>query len=472
MVDILIKNGTVITVDEKNHIYRNGYIAIKDGIICQLGEIQDEQKLPDAKEVLDMKGHAVMPGLVDAHGHGGHCLIKTLGEHYDDEWGEMAEHIYFKCADDEFWYDEAVLAACERLKFGTTTAVSMIGSTPRPDSITAVEMNLAGSSSVGIRQMSGIGTCDGPFPKTTYRFHEDGSYDEITVTPESLIRVTEESVKLLADKYPRAKAIAAPGVMGRRSLMTDEENIHQNKEMFRIAEEYDVPLHTHAYAGDVQFLYDTTPYILTPRLSLTHSIGYSDEEIDILAKTGAYVFHGPTTYSNAVGHCRVIDMLEKGVNIAVVTDGTAPDRSYDLFRDMKNVQLLQRYNHRNYGLLPCGTVLRMVTIEPAKALGIDRITGSLEVGKKADVITINVEQPHLAPFGIMPIQRIVYHAMGQDVDNVIIEGEVVVRNRQITRINENSVLRNAERSFERMLSRLDRKDVIENQNLYKINQLI
>lgn len=139
---------------------------------------------------------------------------------------------------------------------------------------------------------------------------------------------------------------------------------------------------------------------------------------------------------------------------------------------MKNVQLLQRYRFRNNGLLPCGRVLRMVTIEPAKALGIDNVTGSLEVGKKADMITVNVRQPHLAPFGAMPVQRLVYHAMGQDVDNVIIEGDVVMENRHLTKADEKKILDDAAISFEKMLSRLGRKDVIENDRLYSLCQYV
>ena len=109
-----------------------------------------------------------------------------------------------------------------------------------------------------------------------------------------------------------------------------------------------------------------------------------------------------------------------GIHLAVVTDGTAGDRSFDLWRDMKNVQLFQRFRKRDGNLLPCGKVLELVTIEPARALGLDHLIGSLEVGKRADIIAVNVMQPHLAPF-VMPVQRLVYHAMGQDVDLVIVD---------------------------------------------------
>lgn len=472
MFDLLLTNGTIITVDKDNRVIMDGYIAIKDGMIAEIGHMAELKDFPAAGRIMDMKGHAVLPGLIDAHGHGGHCLIRTLGEFYDAEWDAMAEHIYFNCTDWEFWYNEAVLAAAERLKFGTTTAVSMIGSTPRVDSIEAVEANLAGSSAVGIRQFSGIGFCDGPWPKTARQYRADGSFEDVTVTLETALAVTEQAVRELRGKYPRAAAIPAPGRMGKRPHCTDEENIFQNKGMGKIARKYGVPLHTHAFGGDVKFMYETSPEVLTPALSLSHSTGYSDEEMDILKETGAFVIHGPTTYSNVVGHCKVVEMLEKGINLAVVTDGTAPDRSYDLWRDMKNVQLLQRFRKRDNGLIPCGLALRLVTIEPARLLGIDNYTGSLEIGKKADIITVDVMQPHLAPFKVMPIQRLVYHAMGQDVDNVIVEGEIVVENKRLTKIDEQEMFEKAEQSFDLMMKRLNRDDILDDKNLYSLNHYV
>ena len=474
MLDVLLVNGAVITVDGENRVFERGYVAVKDGLIAGVGSMEELESdgMPEAKRVMDMNGHAVLPGLVDAHGHGGHCLLKTLGEHYDDEWNEMAVHAYYRCTDTDFWYNEGALAAAERIKFGTTTAVSMVGSDPKIDSVAAVDANLAASSAVGIRQFSGIGFPDGPWPKTAVQYDEEGGAHTLTLSQTDALQNIETCLRTLNGKYPRATCIVAPGRMGRRSNVSEEDTIWQNKEMARLAEEYDVPLHTHAYSGDVKFMYETSPEALSPRISLTHSTGYSDEELEILKETGAWVLHGPTTYSNAMWHCRVMDMLEKGINFAIVTDGTAPDRSYDLWRDMKNIQVVQRYVHQNYGLMPCGTVLRLATIEPARALGIDHLVGSLEVGKKADIITVNVMQPHLAPFRVMPIQRLVSHAMGQDVDNVIVEGEVVMENRRLTRVDEAEILQKAAESFEKMLARLDRTDILENPNLYGLNQYV
>lgn len=475
MFDLLLTNACVITVDKSHTIYANGYLATHNDRIAEIGPMEAlADPLPQARRIIDLSGHAILPGLVDGHGHAGHCLIRTLGEHAGQKsgitWLELAETIYYRCTDEEFWYAEGMLAAAERLKFGTTTAVSIVGSNPRMDWIAPVGANLEGSSSVGIRQLSGIGSAGGPWPKKARIYSGRTHYEEREVKPKEAWANTEAALKAFNGRHPRQICIVAPDKMGFRPGESVEDNILHNREMFRLAQTYGVPLHTHAYGGDVQFLYDHTPEILTPRLSLTHSTGYSEREMDILAETGAFVFHGPTTRSNIRGNCAVMEMLDKGVNMAVVTDGTAPDRSFDLWRDMKNIQLIQRYRFRTTDLLPCGKVLEMVTIEPAKALGMDHLIGSLEKGKKADIIAVNVMQPHLAPFGVMPVQRLVYHAMGADVDWAIVDGQVMMEQRRLIQADEQTLIHRAERAFELMMERLNCPEAIENPNLYSLRQ--
>ncbi|MDO4269240.1 MAG: amidohydrolase family protein [Eubacteriales bacterium] len=470
MFDILLIHGTVITVDREHHLYRDGYVAVEGDRIALVGDMRELKELPMAKRVIDVNGNAVLPGLVDGHGHGGHCLIKTLGEHYQN-WLAMAEEIYYRNTDTDFWYAEGALAAAERMKFGITTGVSIMGSNPRMDILEPLEANLEASVSVGLRQMSGIGCAGGAWPKKARVFHKDGSVEEYQVHPDLAHETTREAVKRLNGKNPLATCIVAPDSMGWRPSEPAEANIRHNRTMYEIAKEYDVPLHTHAFGGDVQFMHDTTPEILNYKMSLVHSTGYSEEELNILAGSEAYVFHGPTTRSVIRKFCPAYEMLKRGIHLAVVTDGTAPDRSYDIWRDMKNVQLEQRIHEAYTGVLPCGKVLELVTIEPAKALGIDHLVGSLEKGKKADVIVVNVHQPHLAPFGAMPVERLVYHAMGQDVETSIIDGTIVMENRKLLLADETQILNQAERAFERMMERFGDWSVTKNPALYDLENV-
>lgn len=468
MLDILFKNAVIITMDPSHTVYNRGYLGVIGNTIECIGPMKDE--LPEAAKVIDLHGHPLLPGLIDGHGHAGHCMTKTVAEHLGDGWEDLVESIYYRYSDEDFWYTEGALAAAERIKFGVTTGVSMVGNTPRIDRIWPIKASMDGSATVGIRQMTGIGSANGPWPKIGRSWNADGSYTEYEVTPDMAWASTEEAVKTLNGIYPRQTCIVAPGRMGFRQWESIEDNIKHNKEMYRIAVEYGLPLHTHAYGNDVKFLYDHTPEVFGAKLSLTHSTGYSDEELRILAETGAYVFHGPTTRANISRRCPVTEMLKMGINVAVITDGTAPDRSFDIWRDMKNVQLLQRAYFHDSAILPCGKVLEMVTIEPAKALGIDHLVGSLEVGKKADIISVNTDQPHLAPFGVMPIQRLVYTAMGQDVDLVMVDGEIIMEGRTLTKINERSLLDRVANVFERTISRVDQTGIFDNPKLFELHQ--
>jgi len=459
MFDILIKNGTVITVDAKHHVYQPGFVAIQGETIAAIGPMADLPNEFAAKKVIDATGLAVMPGLIDGHGHAGHCLLKTMSESSDTKtggwWGSMAEDLYFHYTDEFFWYAEGALAAAERLKFGITTGVSMLGSTPRPDHIPNLEAHFEGSLKTGIRQISGIGSCDGPWPKNPWVW-KNGKPSESVFTPEQMVQNTEYSVKHLNGKHKRQICVVAPGNLGISEAAGDtrEFAIWKNRAMSRIAKEYNTPLHTHIYGGGLQFVYETTPEILGPTTSLTHSTGLSEREIGIFAETGAVLFHGPTTRANIKNRCPVYEVLRAGGEVVIVTDGTAPDRSYDIWRDMKIFQVLHRAHEHDTLIAPPGRVLEMCSIRVAKAFGLDHQIGSLEKGKKADVIIINTQQPHLAPFGIMPVQRVVYHAQGQDVDTVIVDGEVMMENRQMLHCDEKQILKDAEKAFEELQNRV------------------
>lgn len=464
MFDLLLTNGIIITVDENNRVIENGYIAVKDEIIVEIGNMSDLKDT--AKKVMNMEGHAILPGLIDGHGHCGHSLIRTLDEHNPNIEETMAK-IQNHCTDDEFWFNDGVISALERIKFGTTTAVSMFDRAMPINHTHSLEASMRGSAMTGIRQFTGWGAPYRKWLDYTREWKEDGTCEDIKIDAQTFIVNTEYCAEKLNNKYKRATFIVAPSRMGNRPEIDEKTNEYFDSEMYRISRKYNLPLHTHIYGGDIKAIYNRTPQILGPWMSCVHCIWIDDEEIDIMSKTKPYFFHGPTTWSNVVGHPKVIEMMEKQIPTAIVTDGSGPDRSYDLWRDMKNIQLFQRFRTKEAGLLPCGTVLRMATIEPAKALGIDSYTGSLEVGKKADMITVDMMQPHLVPFHVMPIQRLVYHAMGQDVDNVIIEGEIVMENRTFTQIDEKQALMNVQKSFEKMYERLN-KDVMTNPYLYEL----
>lgn len=467
MFDLLIINGTVITVDAQHRNWQPGFVAVKGNSISAIGPMEELPADLQAKRVIDAVGHAVLPGLIDSHGHAGHCLTKTLGEHLENGWEPMAEAIYHQFSDEEFWRAEGALAALERLKFGVTTGVSMLGNTPRVDRLELLDAHFAGALPTGIRQISGIGAPNPPWPKRA-RIWNGGSYQEHEINPTDAFPQTEAAIKRWQGKHERALCYVMPARIGRDQRIPQELAVRQNREMRRIADQFDVPIHSHAFSGDMEFVMATSPEVLGADVSLSHCTGMTPGEWQIMAEKGVNVCHGPSTRSVIRERCPAFEMLQAGVNVVIATDGTAPDRSFDLWRDLRIAQILHRSHFRHAGLLPAGLMLEMATIRAARALRLEHIIGSLEVGKRADIILVNVEQPHLAPFGIMPVERLIYHASGQDVSHVIVDGQLVMENRQVLSVNERQVLADAAAAFEQMMQRSGNYDKTENPALYDL----
>jgi len=450
MFDLLIRNGTVITVDADRRVIAGGYVAVKDGAIAAVGPASEAEGASAAR-VIDAGEYAVLPGFVDVHGHAGHALTKTLTEH-TGKWEEVALDIYLRRSTTGFWFEEARLSALEKVKFGTTTAVSMIGSSPRVDNLDIIDAHFEGAQQVGIRIISGIGSPNPPWPKTAYKWTGD-TYVERIVRPEVAY---ENTAKVVArwNNTNRGKtySFVMPSRIGMAPPNSPAFAIEQMREMRRIADEYGTRLHSHSYRGDIKFTYENSRRCLGPDVLLAHCTGITDEEVALLAETGTHVTSGPSTHAYITARCPVIELLKAGANVALCTDGNAPDRTFDLWKEMRTSQIQHRGYFHDAGLLPAGKVLEMVTIDAAKAVGLDHLVGSLEPGKRADIVLVDVRQPHLAPF-MMPVQRLVYAASGQDVSTVIVDGQVIMEQRKVLTVDERQVMEAAARELELALER-------------------
>jgi cytosine/adenosine deaminase-related metal-dependent hydrolase len=210
--------------------------------------------------------------------------------------------------------------------------------------------------------------------------------------------------------------------------------------MRRIADEFGVGIHTHAFGGAVRFAAETLG-VLGPDVCLAHCQGIDDDELRMLRDTGATVSYCPSARRVYTFKARtpVSELIDAGVAIAIGTDGTAPDRTFDLFRDMRMAMSLERLHFTDPWRLPPGKALEMVTIDAARAVGLDRDLGSLEPGKKADLILVGMRAPHLVPGG-MPVHRVVYEATGHDVDTVVVDGRVLMQGRRVLSVDEGQVL--------------------------------
>jgi cytosine/adenosine deaminase-related metal-dependent hydrolase len=184
-----------------------------------------------------------------------------------------------------------------------------------------------------------------------------------------------------------------------------------------------------------------------------HGVWLTEPEWNILAKKGATVAHCPSSNMKlASGIAKIPEMIRGGVNVGLGCDGGPSNNSYDMIREMKFASLLQKARLLDPLVMDAETVLELATINGARALGLDGEIGSLEVNKKADLILISFKKPHLAP-AYNPISHLVYAATGSDVDTVIIDGRIIMKNRTVLTLDEEKIIREANERGARLLER-------------------
>jgi cytosine/adenosine deaminase-related metal-dependent hydrolase len=184
--------------------------------------------------------------------------------------------------------------------------------------------------------------------------------------------------------------------------------------------------------------------LLGPDVFLSHCNNLSEREIALCRETDTKIVHNPTAIASVMARCPAPELIEAGVTVAIGSDGTAPDRGADMFRHMFQCMHHQRSHFHDANVMPAGKVMEMVTIDAAKVLGQENRIGSLEAGKAADVILVDMAKPHLYPPN-MPLYRIPNYANGADVDTVIVDGRVLMAGRTVTTVDEAEVLDDARR---------------------------
>jgi len=451
-IDLLIAHGTIITIDSGRRVLPDGAVAIRGDRIIAVGPHAEMDGRFTPRETIDASRMVVLPGLIDTHGHGALNMIKTVGEDLGgSDWRIMADHLLFHCTTEDWWYADGLLTSLERLKFGTTTGMSILGSSPRTDRPIFGARHAEGVTRVGTRAIIGAGFPRPPWPQT-FSDWENGRRIERSVSLEEVLGATRELIRQWhggaggrVHVWASASRFLAPSPY---DPMFKPEQLEyattQARLMRRLADDFGVGIHTHAFGGAVRFAHETLN-VLGPDVCLAHCQGIDDEELRILRDSGASVAYCPSArrvYSYPA-HCPVSELIDAGVVTAVATDGTAPDRTFDLFKEMRMAMSLERLRFTDPWRLPPGKALEMVTIDAARALGLDRDLGSLEPGKKADVVLVSMRSPHLIP-NVMPVHRIVHEATGHDVDTVSVDGTVLMRGRRVLSVDETATLDFAE----------------------------
>lgn len=437
MSRILIKNGYVITVDSDFNIIPEGAVYVEDDRILDIGPSAAlEERYADA-QVIDATGKAVLPGLINTHLHSG--LIRGTAEDMALwEWLVMHINPMHKVLTPDDAYIAARLCYAESLLAGTTCVMDMYRFMDR--CADAVE-------EIGIRAILSPMCADKP---------EFDYFDSI-----------DDNVRLIESHHGSADGRVQVWLGLEHHAYAREESYTR---LANLAEKYETGIHTH---GDesidmvhkimkkygrlpIQLFHDRG--ILGPKTVLAHCVWVTPTEIEILAATKTGIAHCPVSNMKlASGVAPIPECLRKGVKVGLASDGVKENNNLDIFEEMKFAALLQKVHHLDAAKMPAQETLKLATIYGARTLGLEDEIGSLEVGKKADIITVNIERLHMSPqlyqdyANIIP--NLVHSTSGADVDTVIVDGKVVVRDHKILTADEEKLILEANVATRGLLKR-------------------
>jgi cytosine/adenosine deaminase-related metal-dependent hydrolase len=438
---MLFTNATVITMNANRDIIMDGAIAVKDNRIVAVGKTAELLAQFGEDEVIDVGGKLIIPGLIDTHVHVAQALIRGCA---DDmaliQW--LCERVWVLqgnfTGDDG--YVSARLCIAEMLKSGTTTFLeSMLAHRYGFDGIArAVEES-------GIRAcLAGIVMDIGTYATQSNSMHPGMVESRET----SLFGVLDMHSKWEGAGDDRIHVWFGPRTPGgvTSELYREMSDYARQRNMgitMHLAEVEADKIYLQEKFGLSPVYYAESVGLLGPKTVLVHMVWLNQADIDKLAETGTHVSHNPSSNSKlASGVCKVPQMLASGVNVALGCDGGPSNNDYDMIREMKLAAIIHKAVSNDPLIVPAETVLEMATINGARALGLADEIGSLEVGKKADLVVIDLNRLHTTP-SINPVSTLVYAATGGEVDMVVVDGQIVVEHGQLLTMDEEEVMEQA-----------------------------
>lgn len=428
MKQILIKNAYVVSMNEKREIYNNGSILIENDLIKAIGKV-DEKSIIDTAEIIDAKGKIVLPGLINTHVH----LSQQLGRGIADDvdlltW--LRERVW--PYESNFDYESSLISstACcvEMIKSGVTTFLEAGGQ--------YVEAMAEAVKNTGIRAAL-----------------SKSVMDEGIGLPTNWIKTADEEIQVqkeLFDKYNNTADGRIKIWFGLRTIFNNSDDLIIKTK--KIADELNTGIHMHIaeIAAENDYVKtnrgnSTVEHLhklgaLGPNLLAVHTVWLTDREIDLFRLYDVKVSHNPAAAMKVVlGFARIPEMLEKGLSVSIGTDGAPSNNRMDMMREMYLTSLIHKGRTLNPKVVPAEQVLEMATINGAKCALLEREIGSLEVGKKADLIILNPNTIHSLPLHD-PITNIVYTMSSENVESTMCNGKWLMKNREILVLNESNLI--------------------------------
>ncbi|MBI4321847.1 MAG: amidohydrolase [Chloroflexi bacterium] len=451
MADILIKNAIVITMDGERRILRDGAIRIEGNRIVEIGSTGDLERKHAANKVIDGARKVVMPGLVNAHTHLCYAFGRTLGyDNYLLDWLKIQKPLTAAFTPED-WEIAETLGCVENIKNGATCVNELNIAAQEAYEESVDERCLKSFEKTGVRAVLSRGYQD----DKTYYFAAFGeSREDIVARMERLVREWHGAAgdRIRIQLAPVTPWTCSPELFRETRRMADKHGIGIHLHTAETRDYDKLVKERFGYAGNVEYLDDVG--CLGPDVQLNHAVWLSDADLARIAATGTHCIHNPT--SNMIlasGVSPVPKMFALGINVGLACDGMACNNNQDMISTMKFASLLHKVHNLDPRAITAQQVMEMATINGARALGLDKDIGSLEPGKKADLITIDLWKPHLVAT-LDVVGAVVYSANGSDVCDVIVDGEVIMEDRVIKTVDEADLLERTQRAAEDCLKRV------------------
>lgn len=424
--DLIVVGKYVLTINERQEVLADGAVAVLEDKIIAVGGEKKILAGYKAEQKIGGQNVLVMPGLVNTHSHAAMSYFRGLVDDLAlDEW--LKKYIWpmeAKYVNANFVRNSVELAGLEMIKSGITCFN---------------DMYFFADVAAKTAEHAGIRACIG-----------EVIIDFSTPSCETA-DVALAKTRALIKKYKESKLINIS--VSPHSIYTcnNETLIKAGK----LAKEYKKPVHIHVSEtkqelkaclkerGLTPAEYLEESGILNNKTIAAHSIWLNEKDHEIFKRKNVGVSHNPVSNMKlASGVAPICDLLDLGINVGLGTDSAASNNTLDLLQDMRICSLLHKVSKLDPVAIKAKEVVKMATINGAKVLGLDREIGSLEVGKKADIITIDLGKPHLTPF-YDPFSLLVYCVNGTDVNDVIIGGKALMLNREVLTLNEKNILNKA-----------------------------
>ncbi|MDY6876145.1 MAG: amidohydrolase [Chloroflexota bacterium] len=446
MIDLLIRDAIIITMNQRHVIITDGQVAVDQGQIVAVGYDLDMA----ARKVLSVPGCVVCPGFINGHTHIYQALIEGIG--YDmhfDPWNWRFLFPIVSQVQPEHAEAGAALAALEMIRSGTTTISDHWYLHTDLRNIYRVTGML---DRAGLRAQMVYGLLDQTFAGERI----DSEYMSMIQREEVLVK---EARRFHAEWHGKSRTTVALGPGS-----TEDISESLMRKTVELAQELNINISTHVagwieinsyclqHFGERDLEHFHHLGLTGPRGVMFHAVWLSDREIEIMAQTGTKVVHCPIANAYlGYGVAPVAHMLARGIPVGLGTDGAA-SYTYDLFQVARSAAMLQKATKLDGEAVTAEETLEMLTIGGARVLGLENQIGSIEVGKRADMIVVDFNQPHLLPTGRW-VPKLVYSARGADVIHSIIDGQVVMEDHQVLTLDEALVMADALAARKHLIAR-------------------